>query len=71
MNEPQKNYNLLKAIEQIHGTQEAFATVMNINPARISRTVNGIEILTSEQKRAWAKALKTTIGYLWPDPDLK
>ncbi len=69
MNEPQKNYNLLKAIQDIYGTQDAFARNMRLNTAHVSMAVNGLRVLTIKEKRDWAKALKTTIGYLWPDPE--
>lgn len=67
MNEPEKNYNLLKAIGDIYGTQDAFAKSMRLNSAHVSMAVNGLRILTGKEKREWAKALKSKIEYLWPD----
>lgn len=69
MKEPQENYNLLKAIRDIFGTQRAFADALDINEAQISMAVKGKKVLTGVEKRAWASALKSTVGYLWPDPE--
>jgi len=58
MNDPKKNWKLLKKIEDVFGTQTIFASHIGISRGLVSFVVTGRFNLTQKERSAWARALK-------------
>lgn len=65
MNKNQNSRRLKAAIIVKYGSQENFAEKMKLDPAYVSRVVNGRKILSGSDKLLWSRKLSRPLGELF------
>lgn len=61
------NFDLkLKILQEFH-SQSDFALFLKANESIISKVVRGRREISDSEKRRWAKALKCTVGEVFPE----